>query len=668
MELKTYFAQDVAGNIVPGATVTIYFAGTTNIVTGLAKADGSALSNPFTAESTGRIQFRAPDGLYDMSVKLGNGISQVVTIQCVDYSEAKEAADLAHTAQVAAENAADKAENYAINAAAFGDNAYTFPDTAAGIAATNEQQYFRVPVDEGFLLYQNVGGVAVLANDQSGINLIHDQKTSANAFEFTDKQGFNHTYITDDGKIFTPSVALADDKISTKNMALLNDTNFADDELLLSDGHGFCIEIGGGGGGGNTDPGEVTVDLPPQTAAYGLLSKMRSALDDVCIIINSDSTGITQDTDPATGQVFKKWTRKLAEFLAANYPAYTVVYYSWGSGAYNAPETIQTGTAGKTLYFYNAAVAGTQPLYLMGQYFEAAYVPRQADLIILNHGHNNDGNSLASTHMGMYLAIMYTMLQRHPNAGAMIVSQNPLRDNENGTTRSNGARQAAVAAGFSLIDAFQMFNNAGKPTDWYMDNIHPNATGDDKIFDLVKNFFVWPANPATHLPGLTAGFNLISNYDFSAWDSGASSPDGWTLTGCTAEKDTVNFETGSYGLKLVQNDTIEAFAAFSLPSSLIKRLKGRTVVLSARVFVPTASTRSNCGQVQIPEVTNSRTYGTPSGGRGGFVWKSTIVTVPTTATSLTVRAVLDTAGGVSGNWCTFDRLILAVGRIPQDFY
>lgn len=43
-------------------------------------------------------------------------------------------------------------------------------------------------------------------------------------------------------------------------------------------------------------------------------------------------------------------------------------------------------------------------------------------------------------------------------------------------------------------------------------------------------------------------------------------------------------------------------------------------------------------------------------------------TVPTTATALTVRAVLDTAGGAAGNWCTFDRLTLTAGTIPQDFY
>ncbi|MCV5526411.1 hypothetical protein OFN18_30540, partial [Escherichia coli] len=88
--------------------------------------------------------------------------------------------------------------------------------------------------------------------------------------------------------------------------------------------------------------------------------KLRSAQDDVCIIINSDSTGIDHDTDPSTGVLFYKWTRKLANFLAANYPAYTVNYYTWSGTGYSSATQIQVGTSGKTLYFYNAAVAGTQ--------------------------------------------------------------------------------------------------------------------------------------------------------------------------------------------------------------------------------------------------------------------------------------------------------------------
>lgn len=78
MELKTYFSQDASGNIMPGATVTVYLANTTTLATGLQDESGSPLSNPFTADSSAKVSFYAPDGLYDITV-VGNG--RTVTIR-----------------------------------------------------------------------------------------------------------------------------------------------------------------------------------------------------------------------------------------------------------------------------------------------------------------------------------------------------------------------------------------------------------------------------------------------------------------------------------------------------------------------------------------------------------------------------------------------------------
>lgn len=95
MELKTYFAQDAAGNIISSAIVNVFLQGTTTLATGLTRADGTPLENPFAADGAGRIQFRAPDGYYDIQVSAGSGIIQTLTIQCVDYSEAKSSAEQA---------------------------------------------------------------------------------------------------------------------------------------------------------------------------------------------------------------------------------------------------------------------------------------------------------------------------------------------------------------------------------------------------------------------------------------------------------------------------------------------------------------------------------------------------------------------------------------------
>lgn len=68
MELRTYFAQGTQGNVLPGAAVTLYQAGTLDLVTGLQDTSGSALLNPFTAGVDGKISVRAPNGEYDMVV------------------------------------------------------------------------------------------------------------------------------------------------------------------------------------------------------------------------------------------------------------------------------------------------------------------------------------------------------------------------------------------------------------------------------------------------------------------------------------------------------------------------------------------------------------------------------------------------------------------------
>ncbi len=71
MEIKTYFAQDSQGSIIPNPTVHIYSVGTMNYATGLKDAAGAAIANPFTGTNKGQIQFSAPNGDYDMRVVSG---------------------------------------------------------------------------------------------------------------------------------------------------------------------------------------------------------------------------------------------------------------------------------------------------------------------------------------------------------------------------------------------------------------------------------------------------------------------------------------------------------------------------------------------------------------------------------------------------------------------
>lgn len=71
MELKTFFAQDLQGNVIASPTVYLYQPGTTIAVTGLKDKDGNAITNPFTGGPTGQIQFAVADGDYDLRIVSG---------------------------------------------------------------------------------------------------------------------------------------------------------------------------------------------------------------------------------------------------------------------------------------------------------------------------------------------------------------------------------------------------------------------------------------------------------------------------------------------------------------------------------------------------------------------------------------------------------------------
>lgn len=104
MELKTYFAQDRAGNLIPNANIAIYLNGTNTLATGLKTATDAALANPFTADANGKIQFKAADGFYDMQVSYGTQAGPRITIQCLDQAGQVAAAQQAAADALAAKN------------------------------------------------------------------------------------------------------------------------------------------------------------------------------------------------------------------------------------------------------------------------------------------------------------------------------------------------------------------------------------------------------------------------------------------------------------------------------------------------------------------------------------------------------------------------------------
>lgn len=86
MELKNFFAQDDAGNILSAATCYLYVRGTESLVEGLQGANGVALNNPFMSDQQGLVQFAVPNGIYDLRV-VKDSRDHRIQVQCNDVTE-----------------------------------------------------------------------------------------------------------------------------------------------------------------------------------------------------------------------------------------------------------------------------------------------------------------------------------------------------------------------------------------------------------------------------------------------------------------------------------------------------------------------------------------------------------------------------------------------------
>lgn len=92
MEILNFFAQDAQGNIMPSAECYLYAPGTTNLVSGLVDINGMPISNPFQASNIGKVQFGAPNGVYDLRIKKGVR-DTTIRIQCADIVQAMDVMD-----------------------------------------------------------------------------------------------------------------------------------------------------------------------------------------------------------------------------------------------------------------------------------------------------------------------------------------------------------------------------------------------------------------------------------------------------------------------------------------------------------------------------------------------------------------------------------------------
>ena len=259
MELKNFFAQDDAGNILSEATCYVYLRGTESLAGGLMKANGLAQTNPLTTDQKGFAEFAAPNGLYDVRVVKGARDFRI-RLQFNDVAETVEAAE---TAAVRAETAQDAA----VISAGIKD------DIAHGLATTSPGENFQVlsPLsNEYVILYKNKGaGVAepldTYPNSKAVEGLgIEEQSTDVSGLAFAVVDDFGRRTWLEAGMDGRPSdhaaekigdvltaenapalaegaAAKAVNEVGIETLSTLNDLAFA---VVDDEGHRTWLEAG----------------------------------------------------------------------------------------------------------------------------------------------------------------------------------------------------------------------------------------------------------------------------------------------------------------------------------------------------------------------------------------------------------------------------------------
>lgn len=307
--------------------------------------------------------------------------------------------------------------------------------------------------------------------------------------------------------------------------------------------------------------GNAVSDVPVGT--LNALSPLKAALE----ANNRSASALIWGDSTTVGNA--RIARPFAVDRAAEYPTHTVLYYPPnGSGGYQAPETIQTGSGPHTLHVYNASVSGSRLQNFMGGAFPATFLTpgRQWDAVIINHGKNHYNGLVRAQLQGEFLAAIAELqlkldLAGLDQPGIVVIDQYPDRDST-GLDLASTCWQDIVANA-PQISRIDLKNGAVYESADYVVDVAPyphltDAAYAAKIRPQIEAFWagtqagawspepVWLKQTAQSALDTDAGlkvgqFNADGDTGVPGAIDGASAPTGWSLISSIAfSKDTVN--------------------------------------------------------------------------------------------------------------------------------
>lgn len=396
-------------------------------------------------------------------------------------------------------------------------------------------------------------------------------------------------------------------------------------------------------------------------SAFGAVKEQLAIGQSATILAVGDSTGNATD----------EWIYLFAVYLAAQYPTHSVIYHLYdngavgGANAWNAPVTVSTGSTAAEVHIWNASVATTNPTYLLGSRKAVAIDSVTPDLIIWNHGQNttalpNDAKR------DCWLMGFENVRLAHPGVPNVVMLQNPRRDDDQmASVISTIEELGGLYGDVTYIDGYSSFIDAGKPSGWYTDNVHPNATGSGILRDAAVAEWQRARRGSIEVADAflaTAGTNYLLNGDFADWPGAL--PANWSsLNSATATKEMTIKPVGAAYSALIEGTTAQA--GIYQGATALGAAAGKTVTMAALVFIPNGSATGVGRQgLYAANGTTRFSYGglIPQGG-----WFWSIVsnyTFPASPSAPQATLYCDTSANAASD-AYFAQACLVEGLVPR---
>lgn len=410
-----------------------------------------------------------------------------------------------------------------------------------------------------------------------------------------------------------------------------------------------------------------------------LLRKIQSNCGGTVLVL-SDSTG--SPIASPTG-----WVRQMSNWFAAQYPNLRVEYQQWANPAYPASTVIQAGSgSGGTLIIKNCSISGNGTQTMQAPYGDAKVAATGADLVFIAHSINDGTSVAAEPHWrNAALGLREWVAKVLPSAEIVWTTENPRTDAYASYLLNRRLMTMTLAAmrGDGIVDTYGQIldqtdgNPQAEPASGAVlqsDGVHPNQLGQDMIWDAVERAFrastLSSVNERSQQPSslLVPVTNHLANGNFADFTAPPTLPN-WTANNCTLSKDTTNYETKGYGLRM-QAAAAGSMSSItqSLDAATVRKLRGGWVTLYTRLYRAAVGT-GQVGLLRIEEIGGSgagsyysNVYG---GGSGGFFWHGTSRRIAADATGITIWLLCDQGTTGAGD-CTLDRAVLVPGQLPGD--